>query len=59
MPKTHSINFVSSSEPSVSEIVKPVEVTSPRKIMVDLKESKPKNSTLSKDKLHEDRKSVV
>ena len=53
VPKTHSINFVSSSEPSVSEIVKPVEVTSPRKIMVDLKEYKSKNSTLPKDKLHD------
>ena len=47
----HSTNFVpsSSSEPPVSEIVKPsvseaksVEVTPPRKIRVDLKESKPK-----------------
>ena len=53
VPKTHSINFVSSSEPSVSEIVKPVEVTSHRKIMVDLKEYKSKNSTLPKDKLHD------
>ena len=57
----HSTNFVpsSSSEPPVSEIVKPsvseaksVEVTPPRKIKVDLKESKPKESTLTKDKLH-------
>ena len=52
--KTHSTNFVSSSEPPKSEIVKPVEVTSPlRKIRVDLKESKPKNPTLPKDKLHD------
>ena len=53
VPKTYSINFVSSSEPPVSEIVKPVEVTPPRKIRVDLKESKSKNSTLPKDKLHD------
>ena len=53
VPKTHSTNFVSFSEPSVSEIVKPVEVTSPRKTRVDLKESKPKNPTLPKDKLHD------
>ena len=39
--KTHSINFVSSFEPPLSEIVKPVEVTPPRKIRVYLKESKP------------------
>ena len=38
--KNHSTNFVSSSEPPVSEIVKPAEVTPPRKIRVDLKESK-------------------
>ena len=51
--ETHSINFVSSSEPPKSEIVKPVEVTPPpRKIRVDLKESKPKNPTLPKDKVH-------
>ena len=51
--KTHSINFVSSSEPPKSEIVKPVEATpSSRKIRVDLKESKPKNPTLPKDKVH-------
>ena len=37
----------------MSEVVKPVQVTPPRKIRVDLKESKPKNSTLSKDKLHD------
>lgn len=44
----------SSSEPPVSEVVsevvKPLEVTPPRKIRVYLKESKPKQSTLSKDK---------
>ena len=51
--KTHSTNFVSSSEPSVSEIVKPVEVTPPRKIRVDLKESKPKTPNPPKDKVHD------
>ena len=35
VPENHSTNFVSSSEPPVSEVVKPVEVTPPRKIMVD------------------------
>ena len=54
----HSINFVpsSSSEFPVSEIVsetvKPIQVTPLRKIRVDLKQSKPKESSLSKDKLH-------
>ena len=55
----------SSSEPSVSEIVsetvkppvsevaKPLEGSSSRKIRVDLKESKSKNPTLSKDKTHD------
>ena len=51
--KTHSTNFVSSSKSPMSEIVKLVEVTPPRKIRVDLKESKSKNSTLPKDKLHD------
>ena len=51
--KTHSTNFVSSSKPPKIEIVKPVEVTPPpRKIRVDLKESKPKNPNLPKDKKH-------
>nr|POF08719.1 hypothetical protein CFP56_04837 [Quercus suber] len=59
----HSTNFfpLSSSEPSVSEVVsetvkppvsevvKPVEVSPPKKIRVDLRETKP---TLSKDKMH-------
>ena len=63
---SHSTNFVpsSSSKPSVSEVVsetvkppvsavvKPIEVSPSRKIRVDLKESKPKESTLSKDKMH-------
>ena len=43
----------SSSEPPVSEVVKPLEVTPTRKIRVELKESKPKQSTLSKDKSHD------
>ena len=48
--ETHSTNFVSSSEPPKSEIVKLVEVTPPsRKIRFDLKESKPKNPNLPKD----------
>ena len=51
----HSTNFVpsSSSEPPVSEVVKPLEVTPPRKIRVDLKVSKPKKTTLSKDRTHD------
>ena len=51
--ETHSTNVVSFSKPHVSEIVKPFEVTPPRKIKVDLKESKPKNPTLPKNKLHD------
>ena len=39
-------------KPPVSEVVKPIEVSPSRKIKVDMKESKPKESTLSKDKLH-------
>ena len=39
-------------KPPVSEVVKPIEVSSSRKIRVNLKESKPKKSTLSKDKTH-------
>ena len=54
MFETHSTNFVSSSEPPKSEIAKPVEFTpSTRKIRVYLKESKPKNPTLFKDKLYD------
>ena len=53
VPKTHSTNFVSSSKPSVSEIVKPVEVIPPKKTRVDLKESRLKNPTISKDKEHD------
>ena len=53
MSETHSTNFVSSSEPPISEIVKPVEVTPPRKIRVDLKEFKPRTPNPPKDKLHD------
>ena len=58
----HFTNFFpsSSSKPFVSEVVKTsvseaksVESTPPKKIRVDLKESKPKKSTLSKDKTHD------
>ena len=64
----HSTKFVpssSSSKPSVSaimsetvkfpmsEVVKSLEGSSSRKIRVDLKESKPKKPTLSKDKTHD------
>ena len=47
--KTHSTNFVSFSEPSMSEIVKPADVKPPRK--VDLKETKSKTPNPSKDKV--------
>ena len=62
MPTSHSTNFVpSSSEPSVSEVVKPsvseatksVEVTPPRKITVDLQESKPKAPNSPEGKLYD------
>ena len=36
----------------MSEVVKPIEVSPSRKIRVDLKDSKLKESTLSKDKMH-------
>ena len=36
----------------MSEVVKPIELLPSRKIRVDLKESKLKESTLSKDKMH-------
>ena len=66
MSAPHSTHFVpaSSSEPSVSEavsetvkppvseVVKPIEVLPSRKIRVNLKESKLKKSTLSKNKMH-------
>ena len=62
----NSTNFVPSSssepfankvvsetvKPSASEVVKPIEVSPSRKIRVDLEESKTKESTLSKDKMH-------
>ena len=51
--ETHSTNFVPSSKPPVSKIVKPTEVTSPRKIRVDLQESKPKAPKPPKGKLHD------
>ena len=53
MSAPHSTNFVPSSEPPVSEIVKQAEVTPPRKIRVDLQESKPKTSNPPKGKLHD------
>ena len=53
IPETHSTNFVPSSEPLVSEVVKPIEVTPPRKIRVDLQESKPKTPNPPKGKLHD------
>ena len=64
MSAPHSTNFVPSSsskpsvsesetvKPPVSEVVKPIEVSPSRKIMVDLKESKLKESIISKDKMH-------
>ena len=66
MSAPHSTHFVPSSssessvsevvsetvKPPVSELVKPIEVSSSRKIRVNLKESKSKVSTLSKDKVH-------
>ena len=67
MSAPHSINFVPSSssessvseivsetvKPPMSEIVKPIEVSPSRKIRVDLKEYKLKESTLSKYKMHD------
>ena len=54
VPETHFINFVPSCKPPKIEVVKPVEGTlSPRKIRADLKESKPKNPNLPKDKKHD------
>ena len=61
VPKPHSTNFVPSSEPPASEVIKPsvseavksVEVTPPRKIRVDLQESKPKAPNPPKGKLHD------
>ena len=55
VPTPNSTIFVpsSSSKPPVSEVVKPLEVTPLRKIRVDTKVSKPKKTTLSKDKTHD------
>ena len=61
MPEPHSTNFVPTSEPPMSEVVKPfmsevaksIEVTPPRKIRVDLQESKPKAHNPPKGKLHD------
>ena len=62
MPAPHSTNFVpsSSSEPPVSEVVKPfvsearsVEVTPPRKIRVDFHKSKPMAPNPPKGKTHD------
>ena len=39
--------------PPISEVVKPIEVSSSKKIRVNLKESKSKKPTLSKDKTHD------
>ena len=39
-------------KPPISKVVKPIKVSPSRKIRVDLKESKTKESTLSKDKMH-------
>ena len=51
--KTHFTNFVTSSKPPMNEIVKPAKVTPPRKIRVNLKESKSNTPNPSKDKLHD------
>ena len=53
MPETHFTNFFPSFEPPVREVIKPVEVTPPRKIRVDLQESKPKTLNPPKGKLHD------
>ena len=52
--ETYSTNFVPFTEPPKIEVVKPIEITlAPRKIRVDLKESKAKNPNLPKDKKHD------
>ena len=61
VPEPHSTNFVPSSKPPVSEVVKPfvseatksVKVTPPRKIRVDLQESKPQAPNPPKGKLQD------
>ena len=40
-------------KPPMSEVAKPLQGSPSRKIRVDLKESKPKEPTLSKDKTHD------
>ena len=40
-------------KPSISEVVKSIEVTPPKKIRVDLQESKPKAPNPLKGKLHD------
>ena len=57
VPSSSSESFMSevvseTVKPPVSEVVKPIEVSPSRKIRIDLKESKPKESTFSKDKMH-------
>ena len=52
--ETHFSNFVPSYEPLKIEVVKPKEdVPAPRKIRVDLKESKPNSPIFPKDKKHD------
>ena len=53
MLEPHSTSFVPSSKPPVSEVIKPMEVTPPRKIRVDLQESKPKTPNPPKGKFHD------
>ena len=54
MFEKHSTNFVHSSKLSKIEVVKPIEVVpAPRKIRIDIKESKPKNPNLPKEKKHD------
>ena len=58
VPPSSSKPFVSeivseTVKPPVSEVVKPIGGSSSRKIRVDLKESKSKKPTLSKDKIHD------
>ena len=53
MPEPCSTNFVPSSKPPLSEVVKPIEIPPHRKIRVDLQESNPKSSNPPKSKLHD------
>ena len=52
MSETVKLPVSETVKPPVSEVVKPIEVSPSRKIRVDLKESKSKESILSKDKIH-------